>query len=118
MEKVTKYDFNVSCESYNIKKCNVQENFKMLKTENESCRFNVEIRIENKNIIMFQIDSGSAISAFSKLMYNQCFKSNKLFDHNTILKAYNESLFKAIGYILLNVEYKHKSNDVKFFCRR
>lgn len=76
--------------------------------------FQIEVKI-NGTKLRCQVDTGAAISAISRSMYESKFKNLKINKDNMILKAYNESLFKPVGYFETEVEYNGKSREIRFY---
>lgn len=77
--------------------------------------FKVHVDIDNKPFVM-EIDSGAAMSAVNSSTYFNNFACKyKLNRDNTILKAYNGSIFSPLGYFVCKVNFNCKCHEIKFY---
>lgn len=65
--------------------------------------------------IKFEIDTGSKISAVSKIFYDKYFYNSRLNKCVLILKSYTGDVIKPLGYINVIVKYGEKSSQLKLY---
>ncbi|XP_059045676.1 uncharacterized protein LOC131841376 [Achroia grisella] len=74
----------------------------------------VSVKVENCKI-KFEIDTGSKISAISKVCYDKLFSHLTLINQSLRLKSYTGNIIKPLGYILVNVIHDKFSDKLQLF---
>lgn len=60
-------------------------------------------------------DSGSAVNCVSKQTYDKFFSHSIVSEDQTILKGYNGSIFRPMGYFIVSVKYNGIVKPTKFY---
>ncbi|XP_060810048.1 uncharacterized protein K02A2.6-like [Amyelois transitella] len=75
----------------------------------------VKIRV-NSEILQFEIDTGSRISAINNSDYELLFRNSKMHSDNLILRSYSGSKIEPLGYILVDIKFKDvTANNVRLY---
>lgn len=78
--------------------------FLILKVQNKNLPIKLSVTLENIPILM-ELDSGSAVTVFSKALYDKYFANKPLFPSMTTLVNYAGTEIYPVGVVSLNVTY-------------
>lgn len=76
--------------------------------------FKINIEIQN-TLYSMEVDTGSAISAVSKIFYDKNLHHLKINKSNINLKSYNGESIHVLGYVLVDVKYKNICKCMKLY---
>lgn len=97
-------DCDSECDMYNLNVCN-----------NSNRPYDVQAKVNGK-VIMFELDTGSKLSAINTHFYNEHFKQTPLIANDICLHSYNGTRIEVAGYILVNVEIAtYTARNLKLF---
>lgn len=97
-------DSESECELYNLKVCSSDDK-----------PYGVQAKV-NGELVTFELDTGSKLSAINMLFYKKHFAHLPLIEYNVCLRSYTGSLIEAAGYVLVDVVMgAHSAENLKLF---
>ncbi|CAH0730435.1 unnamed protein product, partial [Brenthis ino] len=76
--------------------------------------YKLELQINNKKV-MFEIDTGAAISVISQYIKNKYFNDSEMYKCNLKLKSYVNDLITPLGFINVDIAYDKKKMKAKLY---
>ncbi|CAH0724893.1 unnamed protein product, partial [Brenthis ino] len=76
--------------------------------------YKLELQINNKKV-MFEIDTGAAISVISQYIKNKYFNDSEMYKCNLKLRSYVNDLITPLGFINVDIAYDKKKMKAKLY---